>query len=1250
MTFSIQNNPYLSMYQQPPPPAPPNDCAPPRKTPGFRQSLPSRLHGLPGLDLVNTILASYRAHKVKPDATATQPHMSYPPVNPLLASPGWFQQALVNSLLLPRPFVDDTCLPPVPPVRPPDLGSLMSPKLPTPMPPSPATSKSRTSSCDSVMRMDKDTPDPLLYCRSTFYPLLKDQVDRAHSSWRTSDTPKHVNSDPVPETGTLVPSLIDGEVIMGFNVWGEKRLCLPHLFRFVLNDVDLKAIDEACTKLQITCTTCTPAQLKLLHARRILPKAVSTCGLIRKSDAERLTKFIRNRTDPIERAQTSARSGPTVCRSHSGGELEVVIDPEHMKQSCPTPSYSVSTSLKDSQETTDSQSTPLDLVSDSGLTRKRDSSTESQSHSNEPIPVLHECFGRQSGLIHPELYTEPSAKCIECQTCHRLFAPDQFVGHTHTVTEVDNLNHWGFDSNNWRCYLRLYTGRQGRVTKVNTGLSQTVDGCSEDELDNNPPKDCTVNTETHRRLEEFKIKFAQPIRLPPSLSAALRTVGLCASVAPIPPTSLFPPHPMLDLPEAHTPGAPNLSCKNVPFSTPRPITTPKELNSPNAPTGPLPSPGPATPAPTPSPVHPVIPSSLSPVLLPQLTLRRLWAPNDGRIKVPPPPKPIATRDSNVLPKRLHTGPPILLHSHRVVSQAAADQYDRDFIPNVCLMPPIGSKYRKSSCGSHGRRRRLSLDCSCGRGGRYRHSRNLSSGSRSRSRSCSYGSSSSRTRSASASSTTSSCYSRGRWCKRYCDGGSNSPCSPRSSRSSSNASSVHVDDLGSPCFAKKSRCRYLTEKTASNESTVSDASSSRQTYHRRSRHIRRVRRRYRSATATHPTAPVRPARRRVRSASPQFADHSCLDVQQPQPNQHQHRHRHQCNQRQNRALAAAKAAQGAASRISPGLWSRHFANVKGNTGGTLELPNARQPAVLNPFVKNTRGPVQHNVNNAPNATPVLVTGPSTNSLPSAVLALESIWTDLVRHINEYTTAVESRAGVQEARQRLFEQFLSMQTCYATHIAALMNENQKLNEPQPTRTQFSAPACPTASTSTGNSTAQSGDKRVDPTVAPDTVRAQSSGSGRVSSPSGSSGVVSPDIIARKLRRLGSTDSSVPERIPEEEPSYSSSQRSSSSTTPIVPLSSDEPSNNKVCSGSQSCSVATESSTRIHSSSAAPYKVSSGLCDRRLSEKYGPERIHWKRRPWDVDLQTESNGTLDLSLPSSEPIQKRRAVAVSDSNSYE
>ncbi|KAF6768609.1 hypothetical protein AHF37_04225 [Paragonimus kellicotti] len=474
-------------------------------------------------------------------------------------------------------------------------------------------------------------------------------------------------------------------------------------------------------------------------------------------------------------------------------------------------------------------------------------------------------------------------------------------------------------------------------------------------------------------------------------------------------------------------------------------------------------------------------------MLPQLTLRRLWSLNDGRIKVPPPPRPMVSRDANVLPKRLHTGPPLLLHSHRVVSQAAADRYDRDFIPNVCLMPPL-----KSKSGSIPRRYRY---CSQSRGKRTLHrTRNLSSGSRSRSDSeYSSGSSSSRTRSISMSSTSSSSCSYDRAVKRQCNGlNLFSPTHDTSRRSSTPSSnhSLRVDDdpkalrlhRQKSISSLKPRSLSLNHRTRmrthSQHSESAHSDSAVRMYNRQLSKAKR--RRCRSWTV--PFNPADYLKRPMRGSS--YSEAAVMSSRPPstrfrKPPEHEkhttmskssRRYKksdspsqsyRECMQRQDRALAAAKAAQGAASRICPGLWSRHFTNLNGPNSGLLDLPNARDLQTMGDTESFEQQQLKQSRTHMSN-TPVLVTSPTKNSLPTAVLALEAIWADLVRHINEYTAAVESKCDISDARQRLFEQFITMQTCYATHIAALMSENQKLNEKlstlqrQPPATSANVPA--------------------------------------------------------------------------------------------------------------------------------------------------------------------------------------------------
>lgn len=70
------------------------------------------------------------------------------------------------------------------------------------------------------------------------------------------------------------------------------------------------------------------------------------------------------------------------------------------------------------------------------------------------IRVYHKCFGKCLGLYYPSLLSNCNSKCIECASCKIMLSPRRFIGHTHGSKEND-VCHWGFDSYNWRCYIRL---------------------------------------------------------------------------------------------------------------------------------------------------------------------------------------------------------------------------------------------------------------------------------------------------------------------------------------------------------------------------------------------------------------------------------------------------------------------------------------------------------------------------------------------------------------------------------------------------------------------------------------------------------------------------------------------------------------------------------------------------------------------------------------------------------------------------
>ena len=181
----------------------------------------------------------------------------------------------------------------------------------------------------------------------------------------------------------LEETVIDGERISCFRVGGEPRLCLPQILNIVLERLSLKDINQACEELQIYCATCSPDQLQVLKESNVLPETAYQCGLITKSDAERLCSFLLERSPP----RASIRLG-------------------------------------------DPKASPFSFR------------------------VEHDCFGRCEGLVLPEAYTGPNARCIECVQCEGLFSPQKFVSHAHENTE-NRTCHWGFSSDNWRTYLRL---------------------------------------------------------------------------------------------------------------------------------------------------------------------------------------------------------------------------------------------------------------------------------------------------------------------------------------------------------------------------------------------------------------------------------------------------------------------------------------------------------------------------------------------------------------------------------------------------------------------------------------------------------------------------------------------------------------------------------------------------------------------------------------------------------------------------
>ncbi|XP_061456515.1 ski oncogene isoform X2 [Rhineura floridana] len=205
-------------------------------------------------------------------------------------------------------------------------------------------------------------------------------------------------------------TVLEGETISCFVVGGEKRLCLPQILNSVLRDFSLQQINAVCDELHIYCSRCTADQLEILKVMGILPFSAPSCGLITKTDAERLCNaLLYGGAYPPGRCKKGLVGG----HHHHAAAIELELTERSFK-------------------------------------------------------VYHECFGKCKGLLVPELYSNPGAACIQCLDCRLMYPPHKFVIHSHKSLE-NRTCHWGFDSANWRAYILLSQDYAGKDEKARLG-------------------------------------------------------------------------------------------------------------------------------------------------------------------------------------------------------------------------------------------------------------------------------------------------------------------------------------------------------------------------------------------------------------------------------------------------------------------------------------------------------------------------------------------------------------------------------------------------------------------------------------------------------------------------------------------------------------------------------------------------------------------------------------------------------------
>jgi hypothetical protein len=100
---------------------------------------------------------------------------------------------------------------------------------------------------------------------------------------------------PDSSSSSLKSTNLAGQLISCFVIGGECRLCFPQIYSLILKDVDHETIVTLFKELHIQTRQATQEQIESLKLAKALPMTASSCGLVTKSDAERLVALLKQR-------------------------------------------------------------------------------------------------------------------------------------------------------------------------------------------------------------------------------------------------------------------------------------------------------------------------------------------------------------------------------------------------------------------------------------------------------------------------------------------------------------------------------------------------------------------------------------------------------------------------------------------------------------------------------------------------------------------------------------------------------------------------------------------------------------------------------------------------------------------------------------------------------------------------------------------------------------------------------------------
>lgn len=101
---------------------------------------------------------------------------------------------------------------------------------------------------------------------------------------------------PDSECGELMECILEGRPIGCYQVGGELRLCFPQILNNILPDFPLDRIHPTIEDLHIHFSQSTHEQLAEFKRAKILPPNVPPCGLITRTNAERLCSALLHKS------------------------------------------------------------------------------------------------------------------------------------------------------------------------------------------------------------------------------------------------------------------------------------------------------------------------------------------------------------------------------------------------------------------------------------------------------------------------------------------------------------------------------------------------------------------------------------------------------------------------------------------------------------------------------------------------------------------------------------------------------------------------------------------------------------------------------------------------------------------------------------------------------------------------------------------------------------------------------------------